>query len=377
MKFHIFLIFFFLILQSASGQVPGLTNQGQVPGPPADSSLLHNLSAGFRLHYGSFTGDQPKLLYIEDGHPFLAELDIMSQTTGTRSWQQASNFPRIGMALLYGQSGANVYIGHLAAVMPFVDFHLFSRKDVTTDLRLAVGPAWVQRTFNPQTDYQNLVIGSHINACLNIMLTENIRLSPHTAMDLGFSFTHISNGSFKLPNLGLNLPALTVGFRYDLFPEQQSQRTRLLPIKKKVNYYFYAFVAAKQSLPLESAVYLVNIFNAEVLKDFAPNGRFGGGINMTLDRANSTEVPNSGTFAWDRSQSHWQAAVYGVYEYVLGDLSFPLQVGYYLYNKYPVNSIYQNIGVKYRFAPRWTAGFSLKAHLGNGDFFQWGLGYKF
>ena len=342
-----------------------------------DSSFLHSLSVGVHMHYGFFMDQQPKLQYVEDRHPFLGEVDIMTQTTGTRAWQQPSNFPQIGLAFLYGQSGASEYIGHITALLPFMDFHVYERRDITTNLRLALGPAWVEKIFNPETNYQNLVIGTHLNLCLNIMVSENIRLFPHASLDLGVSFTHISNGSFKLPNLGLNLPALTAGFRYDLFPEQKRRIRTLPPAKKKINYYLYSFVAAKQSLPLESAVYLVNVFNLEALKDFSRCGRFGGGINMTLDRAGSTEVPYSAIFAWDRSKSHWEAAVYVAYEYVVGDLSFPLQVGYYLYNNYPVTALYQNMGVKYRFAPHWTAGFALKAHFGNGDFVQWGLGYKF
>jgi len=386
-KFCAPLISLFLILQSAAGQMTAPASLGppdssslQPSNPsflqPSNPSFLHSLSVAFRVHYGTFMDRQPKLQYIEDAHTFLGEFDIMAQTTGTKPWQQPANFPLVGMAFLYGQSGANVYVGHVAAILPFVDFHLLNGREMTTNLRLAFGPAWVQRTFDPHTDYQNIVIGSHLNACVNVMLSVDWRLFPRTALNLGFSYTHISNGSFRLPNLGLNVPALTVGFRYDLFPEQRRQSRTLAPIKKKINYYFSSFVAAKQSLPLESAVYLVNIFTLEALKDLSRSSRFGGGINMTLDRANSREVPNSLTFAWDRSQSHWQASIFAAYEYVIGDLSFPLQVGYYFYNKYPVNSIYQNIGIKYRFAPHWAAAFALKAHLGNGDFFQWGLAYK-
>ena len=226
----------------------------------------------------------------------------MSRTIGTRSWQQLANYPKIGLALLYGQSGAALYIGHVAAILPFVNFQLYETGGITANLRMAVGPGWVPRRSSTQKQItRTWSSASHLNACLNLVLSTEMRLLPHTYLDLGFSFTHLSNGSFTLPNLGLNIPAMTVGLRYDLFPEQKRLRQSLPPLKKKINYYLYSFVAGKQSLPLESAVYLVNIFNAEVLKDFARNGRFGGGINMTLDRANSVQVPYSPTFAFDRS----------------------------------------------------------------------------
>lgn len=352
----------------------------QISGDPirrCDSSLLHSLSFGIQAHYGSFIANEPKLQSVQDGHTFLGEFDITSQTSGRRAWQQAAGYPEIGLAFLYGQSGASEYIGHLAAILPFMNFPLYKTGVFTANLRLAVGPAWVQKIFNPETNYENLVIGSHLNACLNILFSSRIRILPHTDLELGLSFTHISNGSFKLPNLGLNIPALSAGIRYELFPFRRPHLAPLPPIKKKIHYYFYSFVAGKESLPLESAVYLVNVFNLEALKDFSRTGRIGGGVNMTLDRAQSVEVPYSQIFAFDRSKSQWQASVYVAYEYVIGNLSLPLQVGYYLYNNYPVQSFYETAGVKYKFAAHWSAGFALKAHLGNGDFFQWGLGYQF
>jgi hypothetical protein len=321
--------------------------------------------------------DAPKLQYVRDGHTRMVELDVMAQTTGKRSWQQTAHYPQAGLAFLYGESGASVYIGHIAAVLPVISFPLYEAGGITLNGRMGVGPAWVQKVFNAGTNYENFVIGSHLNACINLMLSSEIRLLPRASLDLGVSFTHISNGGIALPNLGLNVPALTAGLRYDLFPRQTRIKRTLAPVKKKTSLYLYSFVAGKQSLPLKSAVYLVNVFNLEALRDLSRTSRLGGGINMTLDRAGSREVPYSPTFVFDRSQSHWQASVYAVYEYVVDKLSFPLQAGYYLYNKYPVNSIYQNIGVKYRFAAHWSAGFALKAHLGNGDFLQWGLGYKF
>ncbi|HEY4061214.1 MAG TPA: acyloxyacyl hydrolase [Puia sp.] len=373
-KFIVRLSLCVTMLSTARAQGP---SNGSSPPADTDSSFLHSLSIGIRGHFGTFMANLPKLQYVQDGYTMLGELDIVSQTNGRKSWQQSTNYPELGIGFLYGQSGASVYIGHIAAILPFINFHLFEKGPVSLNWRMGVGPAWIQKAFNPKTDYQNFVIGSHLNACINLLLSTEIRLLPRTSLDLGFSFTHISNGSMALPNLGLNTPALSAGFRYDLYPRQKRIRHTLPPIKKKTNFYLYSFVAAKQSLPLESATYLVNVFAVEALHDISRTSRLGGGINMTLDRANNRQIPNSPEFAFDRSKSHWQASLYAAYEYVVGNLSFPLQVGYYLYNNYPVNSIYEYMGVKYSFALHWSAGFALKAHLGNGDFLQWGLGYKF
>jgi len=125
---------------------------------------------------------------------------------------------------------------------------------------------------------------------------------------------------------------------------------------------------------MESPVYLVNTVMLEASRDFSYTGRFGAGLNVTLDRSLSNETV---TFEFDKSEPQWQASVYGLYERVIGNLSIPFQVGFYLYNKYQFTPFYQAIGLRYRFLPHWVAGLQLKAHLGKADYLQWGLGYKF
>lgn len=362
---------------SAGASPPVATVTSTSPALAVQRTFWQSLSFRLGGHYGTFFANHPKLQYVQDGHTRLAELDIMTRTTGKHAWQQATHYPDIGLAFLYGQTGASVYIGHMAAVIPFMNFHLVETRHMAFNLRLGVGPAWVQKTFNAVTDYQNLVIGSHINACIDLGLSAEIYLLPQMSLDLGASFTHLSNGSAKLPNLGLNIPGLSAGLRYDISPRPARIHQSLPPVDRKWHYYFFSYIAGKQYYPIGSGVYLVNVLNIEALKDISPVSRIGGGLNFTLDRANSVEVPYSPTFAFDKSKSQWQIGVYAAYEYVIGRLSLPLQLGAYLYNNYKINTLYQNIGIKYRFAPHWTAGFALKAHLGDGDFIQWGLGYRF
>lgn len=354
------------------------------------------LSVSLRANYGFIDPNPAKLAYVLDSRPWLAELDISGQTTGKRSWQKWNGYPQFGAALLYGNSGSRQYIGSVTGLVPYISLMLFNRTAVYARLRLGVGAAWVQKVFNPETNYGNFVISTHLNVCANALATVGIRVLPQTSLELGVSFFHISNGSVKLPNLGLNPTALSAGIVVDLHgPLHPQSRDRLprvpplrdpdqqtelpppeLPVNKKWGYYIYSFVAAKEAFPLESPVALVNVLNLEAMKDFSHTGRWGGGINLTYDRALSNEVANSGTFVFDHSKSQLEASIYAAYEYVVGRISFPFQLGYYLYNNYPVNALYEMVGVKYRVTPHWILGMALKAHLGNGDFIQWGLGYK-
>ena len=335
------------------------------------------LSIGLWGHYGFIDPDLPDLAYVLDSRPFLTELTISSQTFGKKQWQQINGYPELGVSILYGNSGSKEYIGHITALVPFIEFFPYRSAHFHTGIRVGMGAAWVEKVFNPLTNYKNLIIGSHLNFCVNIMASVGVRVLPRTDLDFGISLGHISNGSMKLPNYGLNPVSLSLGIKYDLHPPLTMIHNTIPPFKRGWSYYLYAFAAFKEAAPLESPVYLVNVFNLEVMKDFSYTGRFGGGISITYDRSLTTEVYDSPSFAWDGSKPKWEIGPYIGYEYVAGNLSFPVQLGVYVYNNYMTSSFFEKVGIRYKFSNHWILGGAVKAHMGHGDFIEWGLGYKF
>ena len=328
-------------------------------------------------HYGFIDPNLPDLAYVLDSRPFLTELTVGSQTIGKKQWQQVNGYPELGVSLLYGNSGSQEYIGHITALVPYIQFFPFRSSRFYTAIRIGMGAAWVEKIFNPQTNYKNLIIGSHLNFCANVMASVGVLVLPRTNLDFGVSLTHISNGSVKLPNYGLNPVSLSLGIKYDLHPPLKMIQNPIPPFKKSWGYYIYAFAAFKEAAPLESPVYLVNVVNLEAMKDFSYTGRFGGGISLTYDRSLTTEEYNSPSFAWDGSKLKLEVGPYLSYEYVAGNLSFPIQLGCYIYNNYIPSSFFEKVGIRYRISKHWILGGAVKAHLGHGDFIDWGLGYKF
>jgi len=339
--------------------------------------FFNTLSFMGAFHYGLYNAGNVKLQSILDSRPLLGELDISTQTTGVKNWQQLSGYPVLGLGILFGNSGSHQYLGNLAGIFPFINLPLYRQQGFSLNCRVGIGAGWVQKPFNVETNYENLVIGTHLNACINLRVSAAFRLQKHLGMDLGFSFTHLSNGSTHLPNLGLNIPALTVGMRYSVNPALKMISRPLPPMVKKWNYYVFLSGAIKEAYPLESASYLVTLVNFEVLRDYSNTGRFGGGFNVTYDPSLTREIPNSPTYAFDQSQSKTEVSLYGSYEYVVGKFSLPLQFGVYLYNNYPVSWVYQVIGFRFRLTDHFLLNAGLKTHFFKADFIQWGIGYKF
>jgi Lipid A 3-O-deacylase (PagL) len=360
--FFIYITFIYLNSAYAQNENPG---------------FVQSLSVDATIHYGFYFPGNVKTDYVIDSRPFLGEIDVSLQTNGKKIWQQINGYPAIGLCILYGSSGGDKYVGNIGAILPFINLPLYKGSLLTLNCKFGLGPGWVQKPFNAETNYKDFVIGSHLNACIALQVLTALQIERHTQAHIGLSFTHFSNGSIKLPNLGLNTPALTAGVEYSFGSPPVRIKRPLTPLKRRWDYYLFIMAAVKESTPLESPVRLVNLLSFEVTKDFSYSGRYGAGINLTYDRALSKEIPNSPTFAFDESSLKLEASIYGTYEYIVGNLSFPVQLGFYLYNNYKFSEIYENIGIRYRLGRHWTVAALLKSHLGNGDFIQWGVGYKF
>lgn len=340
-------------------------------------SLFDKLSIGVKSHYGFLIANQSKAEYVRDSHTSFTELDISTHYTDGRLWEVVNRYPHIGLGIFYGQTGSSRYLGHMAAIFPYVDYSLLGRRRFRVRYRLGLGLGWVEKPYNKATNNKNLMIGSHLNACIAMGLESEWAVTKRLYINGGLSFTHFSNGSMKLPNLGLNMPAVSLGVRYSLYPAPTIEKKEIPLFSKKISYYVYAFGALKETYPLEGPNYVVVTGDFEAVREFAHSGRYGLGLNISHDAAMSVEVPDSPTFEFDRSKSRMQASIYGSYEHVIGNLTIPLQVGVYVFNKYPINAIYQNIGLRYQLSNHLIAALQLKTHLGKADYIQWGLGYKF
>ena len=107
------------------------------------------------------------------------------------------------------------------------------------------------------------------------------------------------------------------------------------------------------------------------------NDELGAGLMLTYDPSLSTEVQNTGILAFDNSKPQYQVGLYACYEHNIGRITIPLQWGVYVYNNYPVNNMFQNIGIRYAVSTHLKALLQLKTHLGKADHIDWGIGYRF
>ncbi|HSC36887.1 MAG TPA: acyloxyacyl hydrolase [Chitinophagaceae bacterium] len=319
----------------------------------------------------------PKAVNLRQTWSSFGEINFSLQTTGAGYWKQVNNYPRMGIAAFFGNTGSPEYIGHMAGIFPYVNFALHRDRIFRLGFRLGTGIAWIEKPFNVYTNSKNMMIGSHLNSCISMLAEAEVKLTSHLAASSGISFTHISNGLTETPNLGLNIPALTIGLRYHMTEPATCPKQPLPVFSKRMHWQVLVAGAVKQQEWLESPHFFVPTVSTELMFRQKHGDELGTGLLLTYDASLTREVQNELILSFDNSKSKLQAGLYGCYEHNIGRISIPLQLGIYLYNNYPVKSFFQIIGVRYAVSNHCKALLQLKTHLGKADHIDWGIGYTF
>ncbi len=113
-----------------------------------------------------------------------------------------------------------------------------SHLSVDYEWNFGLSAGWVP--YHPEHNTDNTVIGSRVNAYLNVGLYLRWQLARRISMTGGIDLTHFSNGNTEYPNAGLNSSGLKVGAIYDFSREKVvSQTDAPIPIPRFLPHFSY------------------------------------------------------------------------------------------------------------------------------------------
>ena len=93
---------------------------------------------------------------------------------------------------------------------------------LSLDYEWNFGASFGWKKYHPGTNAYNYVVGSKINAYINLGFFLNAKLSRYCNLLVGADLTHYSNGNTHLPNAGLNTIGGRIGLVYTLNPIEES-----------------------------------------------------------------------------------------------------------------------------------------------------------
>ena len=231
----------------------------------------------FGISSGRVIRHNAKFKPVVNGPSFLYQLSWIRHKSDSLAWRKAANFPRVGLTLILADCAPNDVFGYGIGVSPFIDFTLRQRPKSRLDLRLGTGLAYFTEAYDPVSNPENNVIGSHLNTIVHLGIHHQWILNSRLSLGQGIDLIHFSNGRSTSPNLGINTVAkifCTVCF-------SQSNSTRyLLPLVIEVDMLTKVFVliryrcAMALDLPIDMLEGLCAPFILAFYNTCIPQGRF-------------------------------------------------------------------------------------------------------
>ncbi len=185
--------------------------------------LIININAQFykgfsiepSLHFGRIAKHTPKLLFQPPPLSIGSEIHLNWQTYGQKVWHEWHNYPSFGISFLHYDLGDKNIFGDAFAVYPSLDVRVFKKNKLFDSyIQWGWGLAYLTRHYDQFTNPLNNAVGSAINNVTDFKVRIEKRLSTHWSAQMGLSFTHFSNGSARLPNYGINIPAFNLGAKW-------------------------------------------------------------------------------------------------------------------------------------------------------------------
>lgn len=323
---------------------------------------------------GILIAHRPVMAHLVQSHTFGFEFSIVKKSNGQKEWEQQLNCPNYGISFFASSTGNKDIIGTAYALNAFIDFKVLGKKKLYLSTRLAGGLGFVSKPFQQEKNPKNVAIGSHLNGFIQMGLNLNYSRKKDL-FSFGFDISHFSNGAAKLPNLGLNLPYLSIG--YTRFNKVTTNTYIKKPVlfSKKWSYLAFGFLAPKQVYPTggrTAPVYGVSVFTQKRLTPLS-------GIEIGIDLISNQTHFDIYKEIEKTQLTVLQIGIYGGYLFHLNNrLNFYTGMGVYVKNTLnPSGFIYNRLGIRYVGEKRFLLNVGIKANFAKADYFEYGIGYRF
>jgi hypothetical protein len=331
------------------------------------------------VHKGFILVHRISIGHLVKGYPTIYELNIAKATSGEKLWQLENNKPDLGFTFQFTDFSNPGQLGYAYTAAPYAEIPLnVAEKHSRLVMRLCWGISYLTSPFDIESNHKNIAIGSHWNCFAQFKWFWRIPLGAHLRVEPGFGFSHYSNGRSVNPNLGLNIASLNLAVNYRLPSGKSHSISRIdssTRVRSKNELLFFAAAGFNQR-NIHSPEIPTFVVSAAFQRNKRNTHKFSAGIDLYYDRNYIMDFEN----AMSRPPSGLESirlSIRGGYSYNLGRVSFPLEVGYYVYQAInPDANIVSRVGVRYYSKPGLVFHFGLRTHFAVAYNFEYGVGYR-
>ncbi len=281
------------------------------------------------------------------------DINLVQRTYGKKAWEKCRRYPTIGLGLCYINYGIDSIYGRCFGMYPNLIVPLITRKNLEWTVRMGDGIGYVTKTFRrvAPVDTINIAIGSHINDFVMFMTDLRYHINQHWDMQLGANITHISDGSYHKPNLGINMIGTHIGVRYSPVTSKPAPIACLSdPLKNRWLVQVRLGMSLISSYTPGGPLYPVYIASGYVSRRWLSKNKFFGGIDYSYHDNIYAWLRNNELVPGHEAQNSYKSALFAGNEFLIGRVGVVLQAGVYLKQAYiKLDPVYEKIGGNYYF----------------------------
>ncbi len=264
-------------------------------------------------------------------------------------------------------------LGHALPVLVYFENAAPATRTWSLFYRISAGVTWLSAPFELDRNPLNTAYSAPLTWAMQGRIGFERRTSGGF-WQVGANLTHFSNGGFRLPNLGLNLPAAFVAYGLGI-PTQRP------------------YYAVADTAPLPSRHHLdvtagfgghsVQTWPARLYASGLGRLAYRYGYARNADLALGLDVIHQGSLAEARQvlgrpgAPIARLAITAGHEWYLSrQVALSTHLGYYLYNQLPVDKpFYQRYGFRFAARRKLSPAVWLRAHAGKADLIEYALTY--
>ncbi len=339
-------------------------------------SPSQSYSGAIKFHYGYILNHHPEMAVLSKSHISAFEFDLIKSTTGTRHWQRFYHYPNLGVGCIYSSLGNSEFLGKLYGFYPFADFPILKSR-FYSEVRFGLGVAYLTEIFDLEENFRNTAIGRHFNALIVLGLNAGYRVSEDVRFGVGVSFIHFSNGGTRMPNYGINLPAVNASI-VQRFSSSRPVKSEMLDSDIRTHWVLRAQFScgSKEIFPIDGPSYFIATGSIQGFYKIWRGGMLGVSFDLGYD-ASDKELLNRKQIYPKNEFSIFKPGLSLGYALLLGDLSLSLHAGTYLYEPEKSDgTFYDQLMLNYKIWKGLHANLILKTHFAKADFVGLGFGYQ-
>lgn len=317
--------------------------------------------------------------HLITGYVPMGEVNFVKATDGCKLWHLENNKPDFGVCLTYMDFGNPKTLGSSISISPFIEIPLRSKQKWTVPIvRVSWGLAYVTKKFDIKENHKNIAIGSHWNAFVQYRFQWNINLNEKFRFEPGFGISHVSNGRFQVPNLGLNLVTVNLGLTYkinDLTCEKPTiDSSTKVPSRHEL--LVWGGFGINDNYPPGNSKMNAYTVSFNYSYNMRNTSKFGVGADVYYEESYLREMDQY-FIPYSTALDQVRIGAKFCYSYNFGRMSLPIEMGYYVHSKKNEDGpVFHRFGVRYTGKKGLMLQFALKSHWAIAYHFDLGAGYR-